>query len=426
LKIKMNRKNWSVLGVGVLAAGFLISFQNCAPGFKALEPVKIEAASTGEDPSPTPSPTSTPTPSDSPTPTPTPIPPDMSPTPSPSPTPTPTATPGLLSPRQFKVGGSGRYQQISVGSHACVLLSDGNVKCFGNGFKGALGIGDNTNRTPGTAAPMLNVQNAKSIITSYLFTCALLESGKIMCAGGASGNTPTEILGLGPVSMLGLNPYGSTIFNVSQADGKVESVRIPEVTDPTNPSVTVSQKGSLPNVVDITKNYALTSDRILYAIVVRPVMSLNDVEEIASGRSHTCFRKKDSTVVCEGSNSGGQLGQGDLVARSGQVEVAGLKAKALFAGEEMTCALTLEDKLLCWGQFYDTQTYLDARYRTYLVPQEVPGLPSLVQVSIGGNSACGITKDDRIFCWGRTSYLNIAPYSAATPGNGPPIEVTGL
>ena len=43
-------------------------------------------------------------------------------------------------------------------SHTCVLLSDGQVSCFGNGNRGRLGYGDNSDRN--TPNGTINLGNA--------------------------------------------------------------------------------------------------------------------------------------------------------------------------------------------------------------------------------------------------------------------------
>ncbi|WP_419933934.1 hypothetical protein [Candidatus Palauibacter sp.] len=75
------------------------------------------------------------------------------------------------------------------GYHACALMEDGTVRCWGfNGF-GALGhglgdghhIGDD--ETAADAVPLRFPGRVADIVAGYFFTCALLEEGEVYCWG---------------------------------------------------------------------------------------------------------------------------------------------------------------------------------------------------------------------------------------------------
>ncbi len=77
----------------------------------------------------------------------------------------------------------GAVTQLNVGSnHTCALLSNGNVKCWGNNGEGQLGYGDTTQRnTPGSDIALGDT--ASQIATGFSNTCALLSSGNVKCWG---------------------------------------------------------------------------------------------------------------------------------------------------------------------------------------------------------------------------------------------------
>lgn len=103
------------------------------------------------------------------------------------------------------LGDSARAIQVSVGyQHACALLEDGRVKCWGSASErvvefgewyhwdgGRLGLGDLRDRggepeDMGDNLPAVDLgKHAKAVAVAagYLHTCALLESGDLKCWG---------------------------------------------------------------------------------------------------------------------------------------------------------------------------------------------------------------------------------------------------
>jgi hypothetical protein len=79
-------------------------------------------------------------------------------------------------------------------SHACVLLSDGSVKCWGAGVWSQLGDGEALNRPNArsmrttTGAPISNIT---AVSTGALFTCTLDADGNIW-GTGSLGGTPLD------------------------------------------------------------------------------------------------------------------------------------------------------------------------------------------------------------------------------------------
>ena len=71
---------------------------------------------------------------------------------------------------------------LSVGySHACAVISDGSLRCWGLNGGGQLGDGTTTNRpTPVTVA---GIATATQVSAGYQHTCARLSDGTVMCWG---------------------------------------------------------------------------------------------------------------------------------------------------------------------------------------------------------------------------------------------------
>eukprot|EP00944_MAST-04C_sp_MAST-4C-sp1_P012162 g12162.t1 len=96
--------------------------------------------------------------------------------------------------------GKTAVQVAAGGDLTCVILNDGNVKCWGDGVF-ALGYGDEVQRNvPGPNVDLGTGKTAVQIGTNGRFTCVLLNDGNIKCWGQSSagggkmyGNGPTKM-----------------------------------------------------------------------------------------------------------------------------------------------------------------------------------------------------------------------------------------
>src|SRR4051812_1549987 len=77
------------------------------------------------------------------------------------------------------------------GTHTCVILSDGGVKCWGGNDVGQLGLGNTNNRGDGpnemgSNLPRVSLgtgRTAKALAAGSKHTCALLDNNQIKCWG---------------------------------------------------------------------------------------------------------------------------------------------------------------------------------------------------------------------------------------------------
>jgi alpha-tubulin suppressor-like RCC1 family protein len=79
-------------------------------------------------------------------------------------------------------------RQIALGeNHACALMNDGRVKCWGGGWAGQLGDGDTTSHHAVTPKLVEGLSNVKQIALKNDFSCALLYDGRVKCWGKGGG-----------------------------------------------------------------------------------------------------------------------------------------------------------------------------------------------------------------------------------------------
>src|SRR5438874_743461 len=69
----------------------------------------------------------------------------------------------------------------STAAHACAVLDDHSVWCWGNNNFGSLGDGTTTNRL--SPVPVVGLNTAVNVSCSFGTTCATLSSGSVSCWG---------------------------------------------------------------------------------------------------------------------------------------------------------------------------------------------------------------------------------------------------
>ena len=111
--------------------------------------------------------------------------------------------------------GQGRtVKQLGVGArHACVILDNDRVKCWGSNDYGQLGLGDTVRRGDdpgemGDALPHVDLgtgRTAVQIAAAYFHSCAILDDNSLKCWGsgtlGANGQGEASNRGDGPGEM---------------------------------------------------------------------------------------------------------------------------------------------------------------------------------------------------------------------------------
>jgi alpha-tubulin suppressor-like RCC1 family protein len=124
--------------------------------------------------------------------------------------------------------------------------------------------------------------------------------------------------------------------------------------------------------------------------------------QVDAGELHACGVTTDDRAYCWGDNSFGQVGDGTMINnRSTPVAVSGGRQfRQVSAGGAHTCGVTTSDEAFCWGvngygQLGDSST---ASQR--LTPSRVAGTRRFRQVDAGELHTCGVTTNDRAFCWG--------------------------
>ena len=248
-------------------------------------------------------------------------------------------------PAKVDLGAGRTATYVSAkGMVSCAILDNGSLKCWGYNYYGQLGIGtsgngpDSTKDTPQYVDLGTN-RTAKSVSNGWSHTCAILDNGSLKCWGH--------------------NSYGQ--------------LGIGSTTDQ-----------NTPQYVDLGTGRTAVS--------------------VSMGTHHTCAILDDSSLKCWGLGGSGQLGLEHLTNHNTPQSVdlgSGRSAVAVSAGSSYTCAILDNGSLNCWGYNYRGQLGIGST-----TDQNTPQYVDLgtgrsgIKISASGDHSCAILDDGSVKCWG--------------------------
>ena len=182
---------------------------------------------------------------------------------------------------------------VSVNTvHACVLLSSGEVKCWGTNEGGQIGIGT-VSELVKTPATVKGISDAVDIATGFYHSCAVLSSGEVKCWGCNLD------------SALGVSDDSLTETEMERQDWKVSTtpVTVPNITD------AVQIEAGMSNTCVLTSQGAVKcwGSNFEQGQVVEGLES--DIVSIAVEGYTVCGMTSDGRVKCRGQNTFGICGQ---------------------------------------------------------------------------------------------------------------------
>ncbi|MEM6990486.1 MAG: hypothetical protein AAF721_08315 [Myxococcota bacterium] len=252
--------------------------------------------------------------------------------------------------------GSGVVQVAAAGANSCARFADGTVRCWGSGMFGLLGlpglledIGDD--EAPSSVGPIDLGGDAIALGIGIDVACALLDDGDVVCWG--------------------LNAFGAAGYGHTNIVGDDES---PAMAGP----------------VDVG----------------------GTVVELAVGGQGVCVRLDDDAVRCWGRNQFGQLGYGnvdtigddEVPSTAGDVDVGGTVVQ-LSKGDFTTCARLDTDEIKCWGRGefgLPGQQGVD-NIGDDETPADIPVIEvggAVAYVDAGRDFNCALLVNGAVRCWG--------------------------
>lgn len=157
-------------------------------------------------------------------------------------------------------------------------------------------------------------------------------------------------------------------------------------------------------------------------ILPRRVQTEKPVTNVVAGPSFACGLR-EGTAVCWGFNTWGQLGSGSSSPAADLVEVAGDLTFARL-GEVLgstVCGITRDERLYCWGrgdtgQLADAATVRCNSGSCATTPQPVAPELRFRSVSTGSHHTCALTTDGEAMCWGLNGEDNLLGTNAVVAG----------
>lgn len=165
-------------------------------------------------------------------------------------------------------------------------------------------------------------------------------------------------------------------------------------------------------------------------------LALAESGALVAGWAHACRITPDERVECWGNNSGGtlpaaegQLGDGTNVDRPIPGRVLGVPeaVRALAAGEEHACAVTVTGAVYCWGDNSFGQLG-DGSRTNRLVATRITAFAEPVSTITGGAyHTCAIVGAARmVWCWGRNDSGQVGEAGAPGTDSLTPVVVASL
>lgn len=287
------------------------------------------------------------------------------------------------------------FVQLAVGEeHACALLGDGGVWCWGHNDQGQLGNGTISD----TVEPPRRVLDGPytRLSAGAHHTCAIRAADRAV-----------ECWGSGDNGQLGEAATTDTPYPVPVTGAFGDDVVVAGAYACVRSGTTVSCWG------DGDAGQLGDGSRIDYRAEVRPI-SVSQVSRIGMGEDHACMGAA-TRLMCWGINGDGQLSlPPDSVSETcvdveGETQPCSLvpvavplfpsEIVALGAGTIHTCGLDAAGDVWCWGGNADGQLG-DGTTLSRNQPMRVPGISNARGLAVGQYFSCAILEDGTARCWG--------------------------
>jgi alpha-tubulin suppressor-like RCC1 family protein len=231
------------------------------------------------------------------------------------------------------------------GFFGCALVSDGGVSCWGDNSENELGrVLDSGSFDPTPTSVSLSGA-ASAVAAGKYHACALLRDHSVECWGAAEQGQTGEVFDGGVASPRVVAGLEAT--QITAADGSTCAITTAGAVECWGGN----QSGRLGRGNGDAANLAITMDPTPQPVGLPPG---SVALQIASAVGSTCALLSDHTVWCWGDNAYGELGTGSAVPgfSASPAEVPGLAniiQVAAGPGGWTVCALLQEGSVRCWG-----------------------------------------------------------------------------
>jgi alpha-tubulin suppressor-like RCC1 family protein len=300
-----------------------------------------------------------------------------------------------------------RVLQIAAGvDYTCALLAGGAVRCWGGGRSGQLGAGSRVARPLSSAAPRVELGgDAVQIEANRDHTCAVLASRELICWGaGYDGN-----LGYGNQEDVGDDETPASV-------GVVPILRIPPEPPPPPPSPPPEPLPPPDAGPSAPNEDPSRADGGVPPAAPVPIPRIESVAVggehtcvLAVGGTVRCWGDNDFGQLGYGHTR--PIGLDEAPASAGDVDVGG-PVRQIVAGDSHTCVLLTNGEVRCWGRGHKGQLGLanqvslgdELNLGDDELPASVPSIdlggPALQLAAGGGRFTCAVLSNRDVRCWG--------------------------
>jgi alpha-tubulin suppressor-like RCC1 family protein len=279
-----------------------------------------------------------------------------------------------------------RVAEIAAGDfHACALLKDATLRCWGKNTNGQLGDGTTTSTPPKPVVPGLT--GVKTVALGGGHSCATIADDTVMCWGeNDRGQLGSVVDGAAPQEAHTPVSVGIQAKEVALGDKHTCALLL----DGTVKCWGQGDNGRL--------GTGATTDEPAPKSVTA---FTGAATTIASGASHTCVLVGGG-VKCWGANEDGQLGDGTTNERHDPTDVPGITdATDLALGRHFTCVLHADGSISCWGKGDLGQLAAqDTQGRLAPAPSAVTLGNATTRIAAGIDFACALGAGGTLRCWG--------------------------
>jgi alpha-tubulin suppressor-like RCC1 family protein len=329
----------------------------------------------------------------------------------------------------------------------CLLRANGTVACWGLNDRGQLGTGDKVSSV--SPRPVVGLSNVVDIAGTRLLMCAALSNGEVRCWGNGNA-TPAALSGATGIIQIsghsqhhcGLQGNGGVLCWGSNAEGQLgggtaggtsaSAVKVIGVDD----AVSVGAGHLHSCALRRSGEVACWGDNGRAQLGIgtngggrlSPVApkDLGPVKTLAVGGFHTCGQKADGKTWCWGSNWFGEGGTGTRFAMD-ENEVptlaAALPDNIVQYGMlvHVLCAVTANGAVRCCGK--------NANGQVGVPPSHDEATPKLVITdgihAAGGEAhTCAVRRSGRVACWGDNTNGQLGDGTKIS--SFMPVDVAGL
>ena len=340
-------------------------------------------------------------------------------------------------------------------NHACGILDNGSVKCWGADSAGRLGQGTDTQvigDAPGEMGDALAVtslgtgRTATSISaglpSSSAHTCAVLDDGSVKCWGWNDNGQ----LGIGNTTTMGdaADKIGDNLAAVDLGTGRTAT----DVSVGDRFSCALLDNGDVKCWgrnqygqlgIGNTTTMGDAADEMGDNLSAADLGTGRTAVAIAAGYDHVCAILDNGQVKCWGTNGHGRLGienttaMGDNAGEMGDNLSytslgTGLTPVYIDAGNGHTCALFDNGSVKCWGFNQYGNLGLGNNSHQGDASNEMGDALSFVDLGTGRTavdltamtqSVCAVLDNGDVKCWGRNQHGQLGIENTATIGDGP-------